>query len=148
MSIKVRLQDDMKSAMRAKEQPRLDTIRLVMAAIKQREVDERITLDDDQIFAVLEKMLKQRRDSIAQFRQADRLDLAAKEEQEAQLIQSYLPTPFTDAELDILIEQAIGECHASTVKDLGKVLAALKSQVQGRADMAQVSQRVKTRLNG
>ncbi len=148
MSLKARLQDDMKSAMRAKEQPRLDTIRLILSAVKQREVDERITLSDDQILTVLEKMLKQRRDSITQFRQAERHDLADKEEFEAKLIQHYLPTPLTDEELDVLIEQVVNAQQATTIKDLGKVIAAIKPQVQGRADLAQVSQRVKTRLGG
>ena len=148
MTLKDRIQDDMKAAMRAKDKDRLGTIRLIMAAIKQREVDERITLDDSQILAVLEKMLKQRRESIAQYESAGRDELAAKEQSEADVIQGYMPTALTDEELDALIDKAIADTGAESPRDMGKVMAVLKQQAQGRIDMGAASGRVKTRLNG
>ncbi len=136
----------MKSALRAGDKPRLAVLRLVLAAIKQREVDERISLDDTQVLAVLEKMLKQRRDSLAQFQAAQRADLAAQEQFELDEIQRWLPTQLTPAELDALIESAIAATGASGARDMGKLMAALKPQLAGRADMAAVSARIKQRL--
>jgi uncharacterized protein YqeY len=146
-SLKQRIQNDMKSAMRAKEKQRLGAIRLITAAIKQREVDERISLDDAQVIAVLDKMLKQRRDSLAQYEKADRQDLAEQETFEIKLIQEYLPQPLSEAELADLIETAIKETGASSVKQLGKVMAYLKPKVQGRADMRALSTSIKQRLS-
>ena len=143
MSLKDRIQDDMKVAMRAKDKQRLGAIRLILAAIKQREVDERIELNDGQTLAVLEKMLKQRRESLAQYQSAGREDLAAQEAFEINLIQTYLPTPLSEAELDALIADAIAATGAQSVRDMGKVMALIKDQAQGRADMAAVSAQVK-----
>ena len=137
---------DMKDAMRAKDKDRLGTIRLIQAAIKQREVDERIELDDAQVLAVLDKMVKQRRDSISQFRDAGREDLATKEESELQVIQIYLPAPLSEAELDGLINEAIASTAAASMQDMGKVMGQLRAKVQGRADMGDVSNRIKARL--
>ena len=148
MSLKDRIQDDMKAAMRAKDEQRLGAIRLILAAIKQREVDERIELNDGQTLAVLEKMLKQRRESLAQYQSAGREDLAAQEAFEINLIQSYLPTPLSEAELDTLIADAIAGTGAQSVRDMGKVMAVIRDQAQGRADMAAVSTRVKARFGG
>ena len=145
-AIKAQLTAEMKDAMRAKEKERLGTIRLIQAAIKQREVDERIELDDTQVLAVLDKMVKQRRDSISQYRDAGREDLASKEEAELLVIQTYLPTPLSEAEIDALIEEAISSTGAATMQDMGKVMGQLRSKVQGRADMAAVSNRIKARL--
>jgi len=147
MSLRDRIQDDMKAAMRSGEKDRLGTLRLLLAAIKQREVDERITLDDAQVLAVLEKMSKQRRESIAQFQAGNRPDLVAKENAELTLLTSYLPAALSDAELDALINAALTETGASSVKDMGKVMAAIKLHAQGRADMARVGARVKARLS-
>lgn len=148
MSLKARLTEDMKDAMRAKDKDRLATIRLILAALKQREVDERIELDDTQVLAVLDKMLKQRRESIAQFESAGRTDLAEKEAAEATIIQTYLPAALSSAELDALIDATIAATGAAGVRDMGKVMAAIKAQAQGRADMSEVSARIKTRLGG
>ena len=148
MSLKDRIQDDMKNAMRAKEKERLGAIRLILAAIKQREVDERIELNDSQVFGVLEKMLKQRRESSAQFQNAGRDDLAAQENFEIDLIQSYLPAPLAEADLDALVADAIAATGAQSVRDMGKVMALIKDQAKGRADMAAVSARVKARFGG
>lgn len=148
MSLKDRIQDDMKSAMRAKEKERLGAIRLILAAIKQREVDERIVLTDGQVLAVLEKMLKQRRESLAQYQSAGRADLAAQESFEIDLIQSYMPAPLSEAEIDGLIASAITTTGAQSVRDMGKVMALLRDQAQGRADMTTVSARVKARFGG
>ena len=146
MALKERITEDMKSAMRAGDKDRLATIRMALAAIKQREVDERITLDDPQVFAVLEKMIKQRREAIAQFESGGRADLVAKETAEIALLQGYLPTPFSDAEIDALIGEAIAATGAASIKDMGKVMAAVKPKAQGRADMGAVSARIKQRL--
>ncbi len=146
-SLKQKIQEDMKSAMRAKEKQRLGTIRLILAAIKQREVDERISLDDAQVIAALDKMLKQRRDSLEHYEQADRQDLAEQERFEIKLIQEYLPQPLSEAELTDLIETAIKEINAVSIKELGKVMASLKPKVQGRADMKALSAKVKQRLS-
>lgn len=146
MNLKNRLTDDMKTAMRAGDKPRLGVIRLVNAAIKQREVDERIDLDDDQILAVLEKMLKQRRDSVKQYDAAGRQDLADTERAEMAVIETYLPAPLDEAEVDALLEEAIRETGAASMRDMGKVMAILKQHVAGRTDMGALSQKVKARL--
>lgn len=147
MSIKDRIQEDMKTAMRSGEKDRLGTIRLIMAAIKQREVDERITLDDAQLLSVLDKMAKQRRESIGQFEAGKRADLVAKETAELAVIHSYLPAALTDAELNALINQAMAQTGAASIKDMGKVMGLLKPQIQGRADMAAVGALIKSRLS-
>lgn len=145
-SLKERLQADMKSAMKSGEKDRLGVIRLVMAAIKQREVDERIQLDDDQIVAVLDKMVKQRRESIVQYQSGGRADLAAVEAAEIEVIQAYLPQALSEAEIDDLIRAAIAETGAGGIAGMGKVMAVLKPKTQGRADMSAVSIRVKALL--
>jgi uncharacterized protein YqeY len=145
-SLKERLQADMKAAMKAGEKERLGVIRLIMAAVKQREVDERIQLDDGQITAVLDKMVKQRRESINQYQAAGRTDLAAVESAEIDIIQTYLPQALSEAEIDALIRDAITETGAAGVSGMGKVMAMLKPKMQGRADMAAVSARVKSLL--
>jgi uncharacterized protein YqeY len=147
MSLKSRIQEDMKSAMRAAAKERLGTIRLLMAAIKQREVDERIELDDTQILSVIDKMVKQRRESIAQFEAGGRQDLVAKESEELKLLSDYLPAQLSDAELDALISEAIATTSASSIKDMGKVMALIKSKAQGRADMGAVGARIKAKLS-
>lgn len=136
----------MKAAMRAGEKPRLAVIRLINAAIKQREVDERISLDDAQVTAVLDKMVKQRRESLSHYEQAGRDDLSGQEKFEIDVIQQYLPEPLGDTELDALINAALAQSGATSIKDMGKVMGILKPQIQGRADMAQVSARIKARL--
>lgn len=146
-AIKEKITEDMKVAMRAKEKQRLGVIRLIQSAIKQREVDERISLDDTQVIVVLDKMLKQRRDSIEQYEKAKRQDLVDQEAFEIQVIKTYLPQPLTETELANLITHAIQATGATTVKDLGKVMGILKAQVQGRAEMKQVSDQIKQRLN-
>ncbi|HEU5442756.1 MAG TPA: GatB/YqeY domain-containing protein, partial [Steroidobacteraceae bacterium] len=147
MTLKERITEDMKSAMRAGEKERLGTIRLALAAIKQREVDERITLDDGQVLAVLEKMIKQRKEAITQFQAGGRADLVAKESAEVSILDAYLPARMSDAELDALIAGAIASSGATSAKDMGKVMAVVKSQAQGRADMGAVSARVKEKLS-
>ena len=147
MTLKTRLQDDMKTALKSKDKDRLGTIRLILAAVKQREVDERINLDDAAIITVLDRMAKQRRESISQFQNAGRTDLADKEEFELAVIQSYLPAALSDAELDQLIEAAMTESDASSIRDMGKVMALIKPKAQGRADMTALSARVKARLS-
>lgn len=147
MSLKDRVQDDMKAALRAKDKQRLSAIRLILAAIKQREVDERIELNETQTLVVLEKMIKQRRESLGQYQAAGRQDLAAQEAFEIELIQSYLPAPLSEGELDELIARAIATTGAQSVRDMGKVMAVIKDQAQGRADMAAVGVRVKAHLN-
>ena len=146
MSLKERILQDVKDAMRAKDKPRLATIRLITAAIKQREVDERIELDDAQVLVVLDKMCKQRRESITQFEQAGRDDLAAQEKAELELIQQYLPEQLSDAEINKLIDAAMEQTGASSMKDMGKVMGQLKPKLQGRADMGAVSALIKARL--
>jgi hypothetical protein len=148
MSLKQQLTDDMKTAMRGGDKARLAVIRLVLAAVKQREVDERIELDDAQTLAVLEKMLKQRRDSVAQYAAAGREDLADVERAEMAVIEAYLPAKLSEAEVDALIEAAVAETGASSPRDMGKVVAAVKDKAAGRADMATVSARIKARLAG
>ncbi len=146
-SLKQRIEADMKTAMREKDKDRLGTIRLILAAIKQREVDERITLDDTQVLAILDKMVKQRRDSIEQFRAAGREELAVKEEAELLVIQGYMPAALSDAELDALIAEAVTASGAKTMQEMGKVMGLLKAKVQGRADMGAVSAKIKARLS-
>src|SRR5688572_9672721 len=148
MTLKERITEDMKAAMRAGEKERLAAIRMILAGIKQREVDERITLDDAQVLAVLEKMLKQRRESITQFEAGGRPDLVARESAEVTLLQGYMPAQLSDAELDQIITEAIASSAATSMKDMGKVMAAVKARAQGRADMAAVSARIKARLAG
>jgi len=148
MALKERITEDMKSAMRSGEKERLAAIRSITAAIKQREVDERISLDDAQVLSVIEKLVKQRRESITQFEAGGRADLVAKEKAELDLLATYLPAQLGDAELDALITQAIAATGAASVKDMGKVVANLKAAAAGRADMGRVSALVKARLSG
>jgi len=148
MSLKERIQNDLKQAMRDKDQARVDTLRLLNAAIKQREVDERITLDDAGVLAVIDKLIKRSRESIEQYEKGGRADLAAKEQADVAVWQSYLPQPLTDAEIEQLINDAIAACGAPSIRDLGKVMGVLRPQLQGRADIGQVSARVKARLGG
>jgi uncharacterized protein YqeY len=146
MSLKERITEDMKSAMRAGSKERLATIRLILAAIKQKEVDERIVLDDVQVLGVLEKMVKQRKESVAQFQAAAREDLVAKENAELAVLTAYQPAQLSESEIDALIAAAISATGAASIKDMGKVVAHVKSAAAGRADMAAVSGRVKARL--
>jgi uncharacterized protein YqeY len=146
MSLKDTITHDMKTAMKGGDKDRLGVIRLVLAAIKQREVDERIVLDDAQVLGVIEKMIKQRRDSIEQFRAASREDLAAKEEYEVGVIQAYMPAQLGDAEIDAIIAKAIADSGATSGKDMGKVIGLVRPQVAGKADMSAVSQAVKNKL--
>jgi uncharacterized protein YqeY len=148
MTLKHQLTEDMKNAMRSGEKHRLGVIRLMLAAIKQREVDERIELDDAQILVVLEKMLKQRRDSVSQFDAAGREDLSAIERSEMEVIETYLPTKLDDAEIEELVDASIRETGASSPRDMGKVVAAVKEKAGGRADMAVVSGKIKAKLAG
>jgi uncharacterized protein len=146
MSLKERISEDMKAAMRAKDSERLGTIRMLQAAIKQREVDERITLDDVQVMSVLEKMIKTRKESLEQFRAAAREDLAAKEASEITQLQAYLPEQLSAVELAAVIAAAIASTGATSIKDMGKVVAAVKQQAAGRADMGAVSAAIKAKL--
>ncbi len=148
MSLKDKITQDMKDALRAGDKPRLSVIRLMLAAVKQREVDERITLDDNQVLVVLDKMLKQRRESVIQYAKGGRQDLVDQETAEIRAIQAYLPTQLTDAELEGLIAAAIQASGAASIKDMGKVMGLLKSKVQGRADLGAVSARIKAKLGG
>jgi len=145
--LKDRIIADMKDAMRSKDKKRLATIRLMLAATKQREVDERITLTDNDVLAILDKMVKQRRDSIAQFEKASRDDLVAQEQLELEHIQLYLPQPLNADEIDGLIAAAIAATGAGGMQDMGKVMGWLKPKLQGRADMGKVSQLIKSRLS-
>lgn len=147
MSLKDKLQQDMKAAMRAGEKPRLAVIRLINAAIKQREVDERIELDDDQVTAAIDKMAKQRRESIEQYEKAGRDDLADQEKFELELLKSYLPEQLGEAEIDAMIEAAVTATGASSIKDMGKIMGQLKPKLAGRADMGAVSGKIKARLS-
>jgi len=146
MSLKGRISDDMKAAMRGGDKRRLAAIRLIQAAIKQREVDERIELDDQQVIATLDKMVKQRRESLEQYTNAGRSDLADQEAFEIQVIQNYLPAALSESEIDALIDAAIVQAGATSVRDMGQVMAQLRPQLQGRADMGAVSAKVKQRL--
>jgi len=145
-SLKTNLQSDMKSSMKSGDKSRLLVIRLMLAAIKQIEVDERIELDNDRIIAVLDKMTKQRRESIEQFSKASRDDLIAIEQAELQIIKEYLPEALSEAEINALVDESINSTGASSIKDMGKVMSMLKPQLQGRADMSIVSQLIKSRL--
>lgn len=146
MSLKERITEDMKTAMRSGDKERLGHIRMLQAAIKQREVDERITLDDTQVMAVLEKMIKQRREAIAQFEAGGRADLAAKEAAEITLLQAYLPEQLSAAELESLVTAAIAETGATTIKDMGKVMGLVKGRAAGRADMGAAGALIKSKL--
>lgn len=146
MTLKSRITEDMKNAMRAKDTARLGAIRLLQAAIKQREVDERIELDDTQVVEAIEKMLKQRRDSIAQYEAANRHDLADVEKFEVAVLQEYLPAALTESELNDILGQVIADTGASGIKDMGKVMAAIRPLVVGRADMGKISGLIKSRL--
>lgn len=148
MTLKSRIQDDMKAAMKAGDKDRLKAIRLLLAAIKQVEVDERKDMDDIAVLSVINKMVKQRRDSIAQFQTGGREDLVAIETAEISVLEHYLPEQLGDAEVDALIDQAIGESGAASIRDMGKVMNLVKTRAQGRADMGKVGARVKARLSG
>jgi uncharacterized protein YqeY len=147
-SIKDRIKDDMKASMKSGDKARLGVIRMMMAAIKQVEVDERVELADDRVIVVLDKMLKQRRESIRQYRDADRVDLAEVEEAEILVIQDFLPQALTEAEIDQMVLKAIADTGATSIKDMGSVMAILKPQMQGRVDMALVSARIKAGFPG
>ncbi|HEX6317754.1 MAG TPA: GatB/YqeY domain-containing protein [Burkholderiales bacterium] len=148
MSLKQQISEDMKAAMRAKEPARLSAIRLILAAIKQKEVDERVELTDADVVAIVEKMIKQRRESIAQFEKASRADLAEAEKFELGVLSGYLPQQMGEAELQQEIQKALSESGASGAKDMGKVMALLKARLAGRADLGRVSGLVKARLSG
>jgi len=148
MTLKERITEDMKIAMRSGEKDRLAVIRLLQAAIKQREVDERITLDDAQITSVLEKMIKQRKESIVAFEKGARADLVAKESAEIVILQPYLPAQLGEAELDALIAEAIAATGAASIKDMGKVMGIVKAKAAGKADMGAVGARIKAKLGG
>ena len=147
MSLKARITDDMKAAMRARDSDRLLAIRMLLAAIKQREIDERIELDEAQVIAVVDKMIKQRKESIQQFSAAGRMDLADKESAEIVVLQAYMPEPLSAAEIAAILQAAIAETGASGAKDMGKVISYIRPALQGRADMGQVSAQVKTLLS-
>jgi uncharacterized protein YqeY len=148
MSLRERVNEDMKAAMKAREVERLGTLRLLLAALKQREVDERITLDDAGVIGVIEKMLKQRRDSVEQYDKAGRADLAAVERAEMAVLSGYLPQPLSDAEIAAIVSAAIAEAGAKSPADMGKVMAIVKPKVAGRADMGKLSAQVKAALAG
>jgi uncharacterized protein YqeY len=147
-TLKERITDDMKAAMRSGEKERLGAIRMITAAIKQREVDERISLDDAQVLSVLEKMIKQRKESVEQFKAGNRQDLADKEAAEITLLQGYMPSQLSTAELDALINDAVASTGAASIKDMGKVMAIIKTKAQGRADMGAVGAKIKAKLGG
>jgi uncharacterized protein YqeY len=148
MSLKDRITDDMKAAMRSGEKERLGVIRMITSAIKQREVDERITLDDSQVLSVLEKMIKQRKESLTLFQAGNRQDLVDKESAEITLLQGYLPSQLSGSDIDGLIGEAIAATGAASIKDMGKVMAIIKAKAQGRADMAAVGAKIKAKLGG
>jgi len=147
MTLKTRLNDDVKTAMRARDKARLGVLRMTMAAIKQREVDERIELGDDDITAVIEKMIKQRRESVRQYRDGGREDLASVEEAEIEVLKVYLPEPLDEAAVGALIEEVIAATGASSMADMGKVMGQIKARAQGRVDMGAVSARIRARLS-
>lgn len=147
-SLKDRITEDMKAAMKAKDSERLGTIRMITSAIKQREVDERIQLDDAQVLAVVEKMIKMRKESIAQFQSGGRDDLVAREQKEIELLQTYMPEALGEAEVDALIAAAIAESGATSIKEMGKAMALFKQKAQGRTDMTSASAKLKARLGG
>ena len=146
--LKNRIQDDVKAAMKAKDKARLGTLRLITAAIKQREVDERAELDDSQVLAILDKMIKQRRDSVSQYETAGRQELADQEKREIAIIETYLPAGLSENEISTMIADAIQQVGAAGMQDMGKVMGILKPQMQGRADMGKVSALVKQHLSG
>lgn len=146
MTLKDRIQEDMKSAMRAKDNERLGTIRLLLSAIKQKEVDERVTLSDADVLAILNKMIKQRRESATQFRAGDRIDLAEKEDKEIAVLIDYMPQQLSDTEVDGLIDAAILQTGATIQKEMGLVMNIIREKAQGRADMAKVSAKIKEKL--
>lgn len=146
--LKTRIKEEMVAAMKAGDKRRLGVIRLLLAAIKQREVDERIELDDTQVLTVLDKMVKQRRDSIAQYEKAGRTDLAEQESFEISVLHDYLPAALSEEEIDALIDQAIASTGASSVKEMGKVMGVIKPKAQGRADMGKIGAMIKARLTG
>jgi uncharacterized protein len=148
MTLKARITEDMKTAMRAGEKDRLSCIRMLQAGVQQREVDERITLDDAQVLAVIDKMIKQRRESVVQFEAGHRADLVAKESAEIAWLAQYLPAQLGDAELEALIREAIAATGAASMKEMGKVMGVLKPKVQGRTDIGALSARIKTALGG
>lgn len=148
MSLKENINDDMKAAMRAGDHKRRDTIRLLQAAIKQKEVDERIDLDDAAVIAIIEKMLKQRKDSIEHYEAAKRIDLADVEKDEVEILTAYMPKALSDGEIEVFITEAVSEVDAKGMQDMGKVMAVLKPRLAGRADMAKVSAIVKTKISG
>lgn len=148
MSLKERIQDDMKSAMRARETARLSAIRMLIAAIKQREIDDRTELDDAAVMATVEKLVKQRREAATQYEAGNRPELAANERFEAEILSAYLPAALSDAELDAAITAAIAESGAAGPGDMGRVMAILKPQLAGRADMSEVSRKVRARITG
>jgi uncharacterized protein len=148
MTLKERITEDMKAAMRAKDSDRLSAVRLLLAAIKQREVDERIALSDDDVVGVIEKMLKQRRDSISQFEAGGRQDLADKEKFEVQVLSAYMPQALSQQEIEQAVAEAMASAGAKSAQDMGKVMAALKPKLAGRADMGKVSALVKSKLIG
>ncbi|MGE0029840.1 MAG: GatB/YqeY domain-containing protein [Steroidobacteraceae bacterium] len=148
MSLKARITEDMKAAMRSGEKDRLSCIRMLQAGIKQREVDERIELDDTQVLSVIDKMIKQRRESVTQFQAGNRADLVAKESAEIELLTGYLPAQLAASELDALIKEAIAATSATSMKEMGKVMGWLKPKVQGRADIGALSARIKAALGG
>ena len=148
MTLKERIQEDMKAAMRAKDAPRLSAVRLLLAAMKQREVDERVVLDDAAVLAIVEKMIKQRRESIAQFESAGRQDLSAGEKFELSVLSAYLPAQLGEAEVAEAVAAAVAEAGATGAKDMGKVMALLKPRLAGKADMGKVSAIVKAKLAG
>ncbi len=148
MSLKDRITEEMKTAMRARDAERLGTIRMIQAAIKQREVDERITLDDAQVLSVIEKMIKTRKEALVQFESGGRADLVAKESAEIAQLQAYLPAQLSADAVDALIKSAIAESGAASIKDMGKVMALVKQRAAGQADMAAVSARIKAALSG
>jgi uncharacterized protein YqeY len=148
MSLRTRINEEMKSAMKARERERLDALRLLLAAVKQREIDERVTLDDAGVIAVIEKMIKQRKDSIAQYEKASRKDLADKEQYEIGVLEAYLPQQLSPAEIDAIVADAVASTGAKSPADMGKVMGVVKPKVAGRADMGKVSALVKAKLAG
>jgi hypothetical protein len=148
MSLKARLTEDMKQALKAGDKSRLSVVRMALAAIKQREVDDRVELDDGEVVGVIEKMIKQRRESASQYRSGNREDLATKEEGEVEVLSNYLPEPLSDAEIEALIGQAIEASGAQTLRDMGKVMGQIKAKAQGRVEMGQVGEPVKALLGG
>ena len=148
MELKDRISEDMKIAMRARDATRLETIRMLRAAIQRKEVDDRVTLEDDGVLAVLQKQIKQGQDSIAQFQAGGRDDLVTRECAQLEILRTYMPEPMDPAEIDRLVTEAMEEIGATSMKDMGRIIALLKPRLQGRADLATISQQIKTRLQG